>query len=168
MLLARSEARTRTEAQVTASRLPSFHYQTRTRTVIGRPYRGANSVSLVPARIALQGGVTREHRCDRRLTVFPSLGLAMCPCPSQEESSSGLWPPNYRGPRVKTSKPCCWNLTVTRFPQHTRNGTFLRKLLKITRFMGRVNFSSVNISLEATETVATRSSRNPTGPPIAN
>ncbi len=99
MRFARHKARTRTEAQVAASRLPSFHFQTRTRTVIGRPYRGANSVSLVPARIALQGGETREHRCDRRLTVFPSFGLAICPCPSQEESTSGLWPLHFRGPR---------------------------------------------------------------------
>jgi hypothetical protein len=55
MLLARPKARTRTEAQVAASRLPSFHFQTRTRTVIGRPllrsqFRFASSGSHSPPR----------------------------------------------------------------------------------------------------------------------
>jgi len=55
--------------------------------VVFAPYAGkANSVSPVPARIALQGGETREHRCEIPLPRLSFTRGAMCPCPSQEKS----------------------------------------------------------------------------------
>jgi hypothetical protein len=64
---------------VAASRLPSFQSQTRNGTVAGRfsiLLKKANSVSPLPARIALQGG--KRAGAD-----------AICPCPPQDESNFG-------------------------------------------------------------------------------
>jgi hypothetical protein len=117
---------------IAASRLPSFQSQTRTVTVVERfpVLTGkANSVSPVPARIALQGG----ERADTD---------AICPCPLQEKSDSGsllgrLTTPNhgdqYRQPKLGHTIPL-------RFLHYdTRRIAFLRNLLTITRNRGGVN-----------------------------
>ncbi len=60
--------------QVAASRLSSFHSQTRTATVIGRPSKtGANSVSSIPARIAPPRWGTRGPPMQVLLRMFPAL-----------------------------------------------------------------------------------------------
>ncbi len=117
--------------QFAASRLPSFQSQTRTGTVAGRfpVFTGkADSVSPIPARIALQGG--ERANSD-----------AICPCPSQEKSvfrdiSGRSNPPSHGSKPPVISRPVC---PVRLCRQDTRTKTFLRNLLTIARNPGEVN-----------------------------
>jgi hypothetical protein len=120
MHLARSQkARTRTEAPVAASRLPSFHYQTRTGTVIGRPYCGANSVSPVPARIALQGGETREHRCDLSPSRLSITRVGNVSLPLTRKELKGLRLPHFPQPPGISDRYCCRNPVTCLVLKHT-------------------------------------------------
>ena len=114
---------------VAASRLPSFHFQTRTRTVAGRfpcvPWKGqlrfAGPGSHSPPRWR-----TREHRCDLPL-----------PSARRERFRGPAWPAHYIRPWVSLPLPVfTGRATLTLPPQDTRTEAFLRNLLTITRNRG--------------------------------
>ena len=95
-------ARTRTEAQIAASRLPSFQLQTRTRTVAGRPQlrsqlRFAGSGSHSPPR-------WRNARAPMRSIAFPSFlhpGGRCVPALRKMRAISGLRPLRFVRPSGK-------------------------------------------------------------------
>ena len=136
----------RTEAHIAASRLPSFHFQTRTRTVIGRPqirsqFRFASSGSHSPPR-------WRNARAPMRsfaFPVFPSPGSAKCPYPSQEKSFKGLRPPQFPRPSG-TRITLLSGLPVTRPSLTHTNRRVLAEPSKDNKKKGHGQFTSVKIA----------------------
>src|ERR1700739_13831 len=84
-----------------------------------RFYTGkANSVSPVPARIALQGGETREHRCDISLPRLSFTRSERCvPALRKRRAIRGLWPLSLlAAPGTDPRQTCLPGSPVTRHP----------------------------------------------------
>ncbi len=90
---------------------------------------GADSVSLVPARIALQGRGTRGRRSDS------------CPCPPQDESKSGtcLAGPTSPGLRLIPADQYCRESPTTSLLNTHWKRCSCKTLSTISRNMGGVN-----------------------------